>query len=232
MNGSTMAYIPFVIDEIELSAPPLIDLVTTNFHHYQQATSYERGCFISGLPTLFTYGAQMNPGEALYIGGTTANNFTDPSAHAEFVEVKSGFSALRQNLEDKKAEMAILGARMLETRSGGVEAAETVARRNNGEESLLADFAQARSREFKRAIEIMAQWAGIESDVEVEINRDFLPMDMSPQAITALLSVVQAGRMSHQEFFNNMVKGEVISDGVTFEEEQERINSSAIPTLQ
>ena len=237
INTKTLDFIPFSFVGVDccdsdVDVPPLMDLVTTNYKHYGQATSYERGCFISGLPTLFTFGYNPQPGECIYIGGTTSNNLPDPSARAEFVEVKSGFAALRQNLEDKKAEMAILGARMLEMgrTNGAVEAAETVARRNNGEESLLSDMAQTLSRGLETAVGWLALWAGVEGDVEIDINRDFLPTAMDSGTLSAMVSAWQAGAFSQQVLFDNLVAGEIISDGTDFETEQERI-VSATPKL-
>jgi hypothetical protein len=238
MAGKALDFIPMAFigvdcNEVDIDAPPLIDLITTNFKHYGQATSYERGCFFSGLPTLFTYGYNPQVGDAIYIGGTMANNLPDPSARAEFVEVKSGFQALRQNLEDKKAEMAILGARMLEAgRSGGaVEAAETVARRSNGEESILSDMAQTMSHGAEMFMKWVAQWQGVDGDIEIEVNRDFIPVAMDSGTLTALVSAWQSGAVSAQTLFDNLVQGEIISDSLSFEEEQERISSQQLPNL-
>jgi hypothetical protein len=232
MNGKPLDFIPMTFigvdcNDVDVDAPPLIDLISTNFKHYGQATSYERGCFFSGLPTLFTYGYNPQQGESIYVGGTTANNLPDPSARAEFVEVKSGFQALRQNLEDKKGEMAVLGARMLEAgRSGGaVEAAETVARRSNGEESIMSDMAQTMSHGAEMFMSWVALWQGADGDIEIEVNRDFLPTQMDSGKLAALVSAWQAGAMSAQTLFDNLVQGEIISDSLNFEEEQERINS-------
>jgi hypothetical protein len=232
MNGKAMDFIPFVFVGVDccdsdVDVPPLMDLITTNFKHYGQATSYERGCFISGLPTLFTFGYNPQPGESIYIGGTVSNNLPDSNARAEFVEVTSQFGALRTNLEDKKIEMAVLGARMLEpSRSGGqVEAAETVARRNNGEESLLSDMSQTLSRGIEKAVNWLAMWAGVDGECEIDLNRDFLPTQMDSGTLTAMVGAWQAGAFSVQTLYDNLVKGEIISDNISFEEEQERINS-------
>ena len=116
-DGAPLPFIPFVVmgvDDVgmDVDAPPLIDLVTTNFHHYLQATSYERGCFFSGLPTMFISGMEDSDKE-ISIGGNVANALGSPNAKAYYVEVSSKFEALRTNLEDKKKEMAVLGARML-----------------------------------------------------------------------------------------------------------------------
>ena len=41
------------------------------------------------------------------------------------------------------------------------------------------------------------------------------------------MSAWQAGAISEQTLFQNLQRGEVVAEGVTFEEEQERIRSGA-----
>src|SRR4030066_88938 len=128
MNGQPMNFIPFVVLGadclgMDVEAPPLIDLATTALHHYKQATSYSRGCFFSGLPTMFVSGVNAAETE-IAIGGAIATILPRPDSKAYYVEVAGEFAALRTNLEDKKREMAVLGARMLEQQKAGVEAAD------------------------------------------------------------------------------------------------------------
>ncbi len=53
---------------------------------------------------------------------------------------------------------------------------------------------------------------------------------ITPQALTALLSTVQAGKMSHEALFNLMKRGDLHEADLTFEEEQDRIDEApAIP---
>lgn len=233
MNNAPLSYIPFVfvgVDsvEIEVGIPPLIDLVTTNFKHYGQATSYERGCFFSGLPTLFISGFNDDD-RKIYVGGNMANALPQPDAKAYFVEVQSEFNALRTNLEDKKREMAVLGARMLENgrTSGAIEAAETVARRQSGEESLLSCMAQTISMGLTKALQWFADWQGANAQVKIELNRDFLPMAMDAATMTAMVAAWQAGAISQETLFDNLKAGEIIADDNTFADEQARIGNAA-----
>lgn len=230
MNNRPMTYIPFVfigVDTIgpDLESPPLVDLVTIVYHHRLQATSYERGCFFSGLPTMFISGMQDSDGE-IGIGGPVANTLGNPDAKAYYVEVASNFQALRTNLEDKKAEMALLGGRMLSASRSGVEAAETVARRQSGEEAVLADMAKTVSRGLTLALQWAADWLGAAGPVTYELNRDFLPQSMTAQDLTALVGAWQSGALSAESLFDQLKQGEIISDDTDFATEQERISSA------
>lgn len=235
MNGTTMDFIPFVFINadsigVEVEAPPLIDLATTNLHHYMQATSYERGCFFSGLPTMFVSGVSEDDGYEIAIGGALANLLPRPDSKAYYVEVAGEFAALRTNLEDKKREMAVLGARMLEQQKSGVEAAETIARRQSGEESVLAAMSTTISEGISRALQWFSDWAGAGGEAYIRLNTDFLPAGMSGQDMTALIGAWQSGAISAQTLHANLKAGEIIADDVSFEEEQEKIASQS-PTL-
>jgi hypothetical protein len=232
MQGQPMRFIPLSIvgvDSIgtEIEEPPLNDLVDMNLHHYAVGSDYEHGCHFSGLPSLFISGHRPDQENKIYIGGPTANCLPDPSARAYFVEIASNFEALRLNLEDKKSQMAVLGARMLEVQRAGVESAEVSATHRKGEESQLAAMAQTVSQGISLALTWLAAWAGASGEVEYELNRDFVPVRMGPQELTALVTAWQTGAVSGQTLFDNLQRGEIIKPGIEYEEEQARIGESA-----
>lgn len=234
MNNKAMDFIPFVFIGVDcvgpdVDVPPLMDLITTNLHHYLQATSYERGCFFSGLPTMFVSGMDDDD-DVISIGGSMANSLRNANAKAYYVEVASKFEALRTNLEDKKREMAVLGARMLEGQKAQTEAAETLARRQSGEESVLSSMSQTISQGLTRALGWVALWAGSTEKVAYELNKDFTPTTLTSADITSLIAAWQAGAISQETLFNNLQHGEIIDEDTTYAIEQERI-ASAQPSL-
>ena len=236
IGGAQLDYIPFLIlgaDCIgpEVYDPPLIDLVDMNLHHYAVSADYEHGCHFSGLPSLFISGfRQEETDPIIYIGGPTANVLPDAAARAYFVEISSNFAALRVNLEDKKSQMAVLGARMLETQRDGVEAAETAAQHRKGEESLLAGIANNLSSGLEAALMWLAEWLRAAGEISVQINRDFMPMRMSGQEMSALVGAWQSGAISHQTLFENLQRGEIIADSIDFAQEQSRIDDAPLAT--
>lgn len=237
MNGNPMREIPFVfigVDETGpcVDEPPLIDLVDMNLHHYTVSADYEHGCHFSGLPTLFVSGyspAVAEPGspvKTIYIGGPTANCLPDPQAKAYFVEIASAFEALRANLEDKKAAMAVLGARMLEAQKRAAEAADTVAQNRKGEESLLAAMGETVSLGMTRALGWFMAWAGRDAGaVRYELSSEFGPAGLSAQELTAMVGAWQAGMpgYSDQNVFAQLQERGMIDAETTFEEEQARV---------
>ena len=233
MRGQFMSEIPFIfigVDDLsaEVDSPPLLDLVNMNLHHYTVGADYEHGCHFSGLPTLFLFGIQPDAENPIYIGGAAANVIPSPDGHAEYAEVTQGFDALRSNLDSKKAEMAILGARMLESQKASVESGDTQKQRVNGEMSVLAAMTGIISTALTKALMVMAEWAGASGEVEYELNTDFVPEGMTAQELTALVSAWQAGAISSKVLFDNLKRGEIIDGDDEFEDEQERIKSQGI----
>ncbi len=232
MNNKPMDFIPFVFmstDDLtpDVDDPPLIDLVNMNLAHYRTTADYEHGCHFTGLPTAVVSGYSADKGEKLYIGSQSAWVFPDPSAKATYLEFTGqGLTSLENNLTRKEAQMAILGARMLEVQKRGVETADTASIHRKGEESILSSIAQVISMGMTRALGWFAQWAGADANVKFEINRDFYPVEMTPQELTALIAAWQSGGISKQVLFDNLKQGEVIDSEVTFEEEEARITNN------
>jgi hypothetical protein len=225
MNNAPLPFIPFQFFgsdslDADVEIPPLMDLVDMNFHHYRQSSSYEHGCFISGLPSLFIFGNNDDT-KTIYLGGSTANSFPDPQASAQFVEVTSAFDALLKNLDRKEQQMAVLGARMLESQKSGVESAEALERRQSGDESILADMSQTLSAGLTTCLQWLAQWSGVQdADIYIRLNREFLPAKLTAQEITALMGAhIQRG-LSYDSLFFNLKRGGMYPDGRTLEEER------------
>lgn len=235
-NSVPLNFIPFVFINMDsmrpkVETPPLLDLAQMNLHHYLVSADFEHACHYSGLPTLFISGYMPEDGQKIYIGGSSAMNLPDPQAKAYYVETGGNFNGpLVANLEAKKAEMAVLGARMLEGQKSAVESAETLTQRSSGEQSQLAGMAQVVSMAITRLLTIFSEWAGATGPVRYEINKDFIPSGLTAQDLTALVGAWQAGAMSGQVLFENLQRGEVIKQGDTYEDEQERI-ASAPPLL-
>lgn len=227
MNGKPLDFIPFYA-ELPPTEPPLIDLVDLNLTHYRTDADYRHGLHFTGLPTAWIAGYQKDANEKLYVGSSEAWVFSNPEAKAGFLEFTGqGLEGLRTALEDMKQEMAILGARLLVSEKRDAETAETAKIHKAGESSILAAIAQTISIGLTNALITFCMWAGADGDVSVELNRDFMPIGMTPQELQAVLYGWQIGApgLSDEGLFNLLKDREMIRDDVTLEEEQARIAS-------
>lgn len=241
MGNAPLTEIPFFFIGVDDNTPqcddpPLIDLVDVNLSHYRSTADYEHGCHFTGLPTPWISGhtserdAQGNPTK-LYIGSTHAWVFPGENTKVGFLEFSgSGLSVLVTNLERKENMMAVIGARMLEQQKRQVETAEVAALHRAGENSTLSMIAQSISAGFTRALACLALWGGAavrpeSDDVEAELNRDFFPIPMDAQTITAMVGAWQKGAFSHQTLHENFQKREVVPKDRTFEDEKALIDA-------
>ncbi len=232
MRGKPLSYIPFQFigtDDVsaDVDAPPLIDLVDMNLHHYR-ITSIKCNALPFAVPTMFIAGnLNLEPGEKVYVGSTKAIHSNDPQANANYIEYSGqGLGAVEKEIDKAEAQMAILGARMLEPQRGSVESAEGQSIHRKGEESILSAISQTISIGLTNVMTWFADWAGASGTVKIQLNRDFYPVGMTPQMLTALLAGWQQGAYSAQTLFDNLQQSEIIDADVTFEDEEARIGNT------
>lgn len=240
LGNQPMGFIPFYVlstDDLEIcpDEPPLIDLVDMNLAHYRTTADYEHGCHFTGLPTGYITGHVKEPGEEIYLGSQQMLIFPNPETQVGFLEFSgAGLGALERNLERKEAQMAVIGARMLEQQKRAAEAAETAAIHRSGENSLLANIAQSISIGLTRALQTFCDWAGGQEEVWFDLNRDFFPMPMDPEQLTVLVTSWQSGAISKETLFENLKRGEIIAPTRSFEDEETKIANSMplTPTVE
>lgn len=236
MANKPLTYIPFAIigrsgkgDAID--EPPLIDLVDANLAHYQLNADYRHGLHFTALPTLFLAGLE-DGGEPIYIGGSAAITSSHPEAKGMFIEYTGqGLGAISTALKELEQRMAILGARMIADETRQAETLGATQIKRAGENSILARIVIAASEALEWALGIMAQWSGVSGEVKYEINREFSPVGLSSQDLTAYMAAVQQGLMSEAEFYALLQRGDVVDGQKDFEEHQEEVaaNPPAMP---
>jgi hypothetical protein len=225
-SGAPLSVIPFYPfgseeNSLRCQEPPLLDLVNVNLSHYRTTADLEHGAHYTGLPTPFIAGVTLGENEKIRIGSSSAIVSPDPQATASFLEFTGqGLGALEKLLDRKEAQMAAIGARMLMPEKAAVEAAETVAMRHNGENSVLAGQANLISSGVQAVLNFMREWAGIPGEISFRLSTDFLPGRMGPQELDALVKSWQAGAISKRTLFANLQMGEIVEPGKTFEDEE------------
>ena len=230
INGRVINRIPFEFFGVRdntpcVDKPPLLDLVDVNLSHYRTTADYEHGLHFTGLPTPVVTGYYSDDKSAsLRIGSGTAWLLPDPQSKAFYLEFTGqGLGELREALRSKEVMMATLGARILAPEKRAAEAAQTANIHRSSENSVLASIAQSISVGLTHVMEWLRDWSNITGDVKVELNRDFIPNSMTAQDIDVLVKSWQAGAISANVLFENLVAGDIISQDTSFDDEQERI---------
>lgn len=228
MNNKPLNYIPFICD-FSCDKPPILDLADVNLSHFRTDVDREHGAHYTAIPTPMFAGFTFNEGEEFQLGAAGGYSSTSPDAKWGYLEFEGGgLSTLREIKEEKAQQMVVLGAKFLDSEKAGVEAEGTVKIRRSGETSVLAYYAQKRSRQVQRMLEIVRDWMGISGEITVEINTDYTEAGLSAQDLTALVSAWQSNAISQQTLYYNLKHGEMYDEKSTFEIEQERINAQSI----
>lgn len=212
---------------------PIEDLANVNISHFRNSCDRENGAHVSGLPTPVITGVDQLKDEQgndikIHLGSNTAI-ILPSGADAKFLEVQFGFTPLKELMEEKKMEMAVLGGRLIAPEKRSAETAETTQTKKGDESSVLADIARSISVSITKALEFMVFWAGTGGKVKFELNRDYLVLHLSPQELTALVGAHQAGRLSDETLFEIFKKRELVPESLTFENEEARLAVSTPP---
>ena len=114
--------------------------------------------------------------------GSSVAWLLEKDAKAEVLTVgPDGLGALERRLAVKESQMAVLGARLLESPKAGVESADAISLRHRGERSLLASIAGTVERGLTRSLSTAAWWiTGQDDAATVELNKDFAAAPLSP----------------------------------------------------
>jgi hypothetical protein len=224
MDGKPLNFIPFeFMNDDQLEEPVLLDLFDINLSHFRTSADYEHGCHFTGLPMLYVFGiTNVNDAgvrDPIYLGSSSALVDSNSDAKAGFVEFTGkGLETLENNLDRKEQQMAVLGARMLAAEKKQAETATTSAIHRTGENSILANISIETSLKIVKVITWFAEWAGIDtSDIDYQINRDFLPVATDGPTLLAYVQSWQAGVITDEELFDLLQRGDIIEADVEFD---------------
>ena len=115
-------------------------------------------------------------------------------------------------MEDKEKQMAVLGAKLLETPKAGIESADAIRLRSSGESAALSNISYSTERGMEQCLKWMAMWEGANpEDVEVTMNRDFMDTKLDPNTLSALVKAWKDGALTDSDLLDNLKKGEIAS---------------------
>ena len=241
-RGEPLTTIPFVFHNANHLGPEvgqitLYDIAQLNVSHYQLTADMKNALHIAGQPTPYATGVSGDDGDDLYLGTTKCWTISDPAARVGFLELSGeSLGALSGDITNTERQMAVLGARLLFDSPGGeAEAFETVQLRASSETAALVRIATHQSATISEVLQWLFWWKGTEEkhrDVAASLvlNHDFTTAEMPPQKLSALTAALQSNSISHDVFFYNLQKGELIPEGHDREAEMTAIQQRPIMT--
>lgn len=231
VRGDGLEGIPFISISgdgfnLEPSMSSLLGLADMGLSLYRTSADLEHGRHFTALPTPYVTGIDAD--SELTIGSGSAWILPDSSSKAGYLEFSGqGLKALETAMEEKRSMMASLGAQLLQSQKAGIEASETVRLRQNAEASTLVSTVKTVEKAIESALQVMAEWDGVQADITVKLNTDFVDTKINAQDMTSLMGAWQSGAISHETFLFNMKRGEILDSEVSIEDERDRIEVQA-----
>jgi len=229
-KGKLLDSIPFTFfgsssNTPEPSRPPLLDVLCLLKGHWRLTVAYQYALHFTALPTPCFAGFDKEPGEKISLGPGSAHVAIDPTAKSWFMQTGGqGLESVERGLDRLEMQISVVGARLLEGQKSGVEAFETVKLRSAGDQATLADISGNIEKGLTKVLQDIGFWKGIQPDTCLVItNKDFVSTRLDSRDVAALLQAVQANKISEDTFIHNLIKGEIIQEGRTIEQEQEKI---------
>jgi len=233
-NGTRLDWIPFIFLGAEdltddIDKPPIYDIAAVNLAHYRNIADFEDALFMVGQPTPVITGLTDDYieryGSKLVIGSRVAWPLP-ANSDAKLLELQRDLGVFEKAIERKESQMVNLGAKLLQAQQRAAEAAETMRLRQSGEASVLASVADNVSIAINTGLEWLAFWSGQDSEqVEFTLNRDFFSQRLTPQELAELVKSWHQGAISQMTLYENLLAGEIVSDGKTFEQYVEEIDN-------
>ena len=245
INGSPLFEMPVAIVspynlKADVEKPPFLDLVNVNLAHWRNSADYEHALYLTAQPTPWVAGSIPEDKVPQMIGAGAFWQLPEGSTAGMLEFSGAGIAAQKSAMDDKVAQMATLGARMVYDGKGRNETTDTAKLRHRSELSLLHSSVVMVESAIRRLLRIAAEWTrpGTADDVRLTMHRDFVTAQMDPAILTALLKAWQSGAISHDTFLTNLKKGELMDANRSLDDEKDMIEedggdlSSVIPIFQ
>jgi len=186
--------------------PPISDIAALNVAHYRNSADYEEGVYITGQPTLHVNSGDtsardfndLNP-NGIQLGSSRA--VVTQKGDMKLVQAESN-SAANEAMVRKEEQMVMLGAQIIQPRSG-VETAEAAKIRASAETSILTTITANVSQAFENRLRDAALFMGANPDeVKFKLSDNFYPEDADPQVLMAMFQGSDRGAWAIQDVRN------------------------------
>jgi len=234
-RGDPLTFIPFVFigsqhATTELDEPPLTDLADTCLAHWRNSVDHEYGLHLTALPTPWVSGAKgPQDGSPLPIGPSKVWELELQGQAGMLEFTGAGLKALAEAMAEKKKQMAVIGARMLEDVPNVDETATAVRLRRSGENASLRTVANAMEQAFTMILQTVVWWQTSvdhprDAIAEVGLNKEYANVRITAPEVQAALQAVKEGKMSFETWWNLLTTGGWGREGIDAEAEKKEID--------
>ncbi|MDY7559952.1 DUF4055 domain-containing protein [Pseudomonas sp. CCC3.2] len=212
------------------AAPPLRNLADLNIEHWQSYSDQTTILHVARVPILARIGV-INNGDTPAPISIGASSLIDLPANADLKFVEHSGEAAgagRESIRDIEERMRFLGAELLIPTAGNVTATQA-ALDSSSQQCQLSAMAQGLENALDKTVHIMQRWAGLAETGTIDVFDDFVASAITGQTESVLLAAAQAGLISRETFFNEMVRRSAITPDLSWETEIERPPNKPLP---
>lgn len=225
INGKTLDYIPFVtIPSVLPEKPMFYDLAMCNIGHYQKSADYENGVHLTTIPTGYVTGhrrdvdPETEEPEDIHLGWDSFLIFPEEQAKVGNLSFSGvGLVHSETALKQACADMTVLGSRLLISENGSSESADSAKIHRSGENARLATFAKNISDKVTKVLQIMADWSGIKTKIQISLCTDYDTLAFDPNALNAIANLAEAKKIPIPAVYYNLKNGEYLPPDMTLE---------------
>jgi hypothetical protein len=217
---------------------PLFDLCSLNIAHYRNSADYEDSAYIVGQPQFWMSGMDERwltdlEEKGIVVGSRSI--LPIPVGGSAGVLQAQPNTLARMAMLDKEQQMASLGARLLNN-NGVVKTATQQNSEDASAHSVLTLSCNNVSMALSKCLSWAAKFENVTlvanadgdddaDDNSFEINTNFLGTNIDAPTLSALLTMVQAGKLPESDFWQALRNMELIDPEKTDEEIQEELDS-------
>ena len=243
LKGEPLDFIPFQFFGSSINTPQintmvLKDIMSLNNSHYRSYAEVEHGRFFCGMPTYWVKGAGLSkgvgmpgPASADSVGQSNSTPFVvgpnniwllDTEDDVGILEFKgSGLTYLESALEQKQAQMAAMGSKLLvqNRRAAGIPTT-MLELAQLGEQATLLDIANNLDEGLSTVINWMLKFASLDDTyvAKVSMNKDFEPSEITAREMRAIESLYDRGLLPIPIIYDVFRSSGILKSSITLAE--------------
>jgi hypothetical protein len=221
---------PGGLDPSLVERPPLGEMVEVSQSHLNDSAQRQWALMWCSQPTLVLSGLIDSDETSEIRLGSSEGIVLGEGGSAQILALGAeGVGALAAAMEEKRRDMAAIGARILADESGAQISTETARIQRAGEHSVLAGIANTVADGLTQVLRWVAEWAKINApEIAVTLNTDFLPKGLQPGELAEWSAGLQNGTMPLAVFMEHMKSRGVIDPQMTEADWQAGIDETMI----
>lgn len=199
-----------------ISEPPLLDCAHINLAHYRLQSQHLNALQVAGFPLLVLKGwDDQSPKLQVDVSKALA---MPPDGDVSYVEpANAAFQAYMDELEELADQCSNLGIAVLQRQKMAAEAAKKAQLDQAQTNSMLANISLDLEQALQKAVDMAAEYAGVEAPV-VGLSRDFDLAKMDSAEMGSVVQLFNAGIIDHETALLMLHRGEVFDDSIDIDE--------------